>query len=262
MKKGGRSKSQPRRKPLARGAGVQRKLLPPMISLRKTAESFSSSDEDDDSGVVQAEIVNSEDEDTEDEDVAPKRGGNRPRPVSERTRSRQQEEAAAALLNLSTNVDDDDDSFGDDDDEEEEEEEAEEAKKAPRNQNQVLNKGRRRMLRRRLVSLEKALNTTWKKGKPWWNNFDLFLVAYNEFAPNKGGKQRAPQKRKKPQVIFFGRNSEASNRVLNTLALRENVDSLKCSISFTHKPNQFMAVLAQVDVSKGHDGTTEDEDDE
>ena len=73
---------------------------------------------------------------------------------------------------------------------------------------------------------------------------------------------RNEQKRKKPQVIFFGRNSEASNRVLNTLALRENVDSLKCSINFTHKPNQFMAVLAKVDVSKGPDGTTEDEDDE
>jgi hypothetical protein len=262
MKKGGgRSKSQPRRKPLARGACVQRKHLPPMISLRPAAYS-SSSDEEDDSGVVEAEIVNSED--TEDEDVAPKRGGNQPRPVSKRTRSRHQEEAATALLNLSTdNNVDDDDSFGADDDDDDDDDDEEEAKKAPQTENQVHNKGRRRMLRRRLVSLEKALNTTWKKGKPWWNNFDLFLlVAYNEYAPNKGGKQKAPQKRTKPQVIFFGRDSHTSNRMMSSLALRANVASLQCSVTFAHKPQQFMASLAKVDASTGLDQDAADEDDE
>jgi hypothetical protein len=229
-----------------------------MISLRPAAYS---SDEEDDSGVVEAEIVNSED--TEDEDVAPKRGGNRPRPVSERTRSRHQEEAATALLNLSTdNNVDDDDSFGADDDDDDDDDDEEEAKKAPQTENQVLNKGRRRMLRRRLVSLEKALNTTWKKGKPWWNNFDLFLVAYNEYAPNKGGKQKAPQKRTKPQVIFFGRDSHASNRMMSSLALRANVASLQCSVTFAHKPQQFMASLAKVDASTGLDQDAADEDDE
>ncbi len=150
MKKGGRSKLEPRRKPLARGAGVQRKRPPaPMISLRKKA---SSSSEDDDSGVVDAEIVGSDDE-TEDEDVARPHVGDRPGPVSDRTRSscKHDEEAAAVLIHLSSTHDADDDSSFSDDDDEEDEKEDEAAKKASQKQNQVLNKARRKMLRRRVV---------------------------------------------------------------------------------------------------------------
>lgn len=255
MKKGGRSKLEPRRKPLARGAGVQRKRPPPpMISLRKKA----SSSEDDDSGVVDAEIVRSDDE-TEDEDVARPRVGDRPGPVSDRTRSsrKHDEEAAAALIHLSSTHDVDDDASFSDDDDEEDEKEDEAAKKAPQKPNQVLNKARRKMLKRRVVSLEKALHTTWKVS-PWWPSFDLFLCCFNEYGPNQGGKQRAPSKRKVPQLLFFGRDMQASKRIAKALQLGPR--KLQCRIHLSHRPNDFMRNLAEEDEQENESDDEEEEE--
>jgi hypothetical protein len=188
--------------------------------------------------------------------------GDQPRPVSDRTRSsrKHDEEAAAALIHLSsTRGVDDDSSFGDDDDEEEDEKEEEEAKKAPQKQNQVLNKARRKMLRRRVVSLEKALHTTWKVSR-WWPSFDLFLCCFNEYGPNQGGKQRAPSKRKVPQLLFFGRDMLASKRIAKALKIKPN--KLNCRVHLAHRVNDFMRNLAEEDEQESETDDAEEEEQE
>lgn len=138
--------------------------------------------------------------------------------------------ATGRTSGASTDEDDDDDDPG--------------LKSAPAQPWQMLNKPRRRMLQRRVASLKKAVNTTWK-AQPWWPQFDLYLVALNEYHPNTGGR-RDISKRDEPQVVVFARDEAAIHRLEKALVL-ETIDDLNVSmLSMVHSEKEFLSELSKL----------------
>lgn len=124
--------------------------------------------------------------------------------------------AASLLLNLSggarARAGGDDGANRDEDDEDDADDDDDDHDAKPKNQNSVLNKNRRRFLLRRAHNFVKLINTTFAC-KPWWPQFDLMLVAVNQFKPNIGGLQKLPGKRKHAQVTCLVKNIQAHERL-------------------------------------------------
>jgi hypothetical protein len=126
---------------------------------------------------------------------------------------------------------------------------------------QMLNKPRRRMLRRRLASHKKAVNTTWN-AKPWWPQLDLFLVGLNEYLPNEGGLQQSPGKRTLPQLIIFGKDHAAWKRLNTAIQLGKNFYNMEVShMSFVAEEDDFLEKLALPDHASQTSDNSEGDDD-
>jgi hypothetical protein len=105
-------------------------------------------------------------------------------------------------------------------------------------------------MKRRLDSLKKDNMTTWKT-KPEWPQLDLFLCVYNEYLPNKGGKQMSPSTRTTPQVLFFGGDQSSNQRLSDALLIEKHEPEFDVDIQFMEDSTEFLDELKSPDKVKG-----------